>query len=118
MNLGEKLKAIRKSKGLSLKELSNTTNGNISISFLSDIENGRGKPSIETLKVIATALNTPVSYFIDDSESNIFSESIEDTDFVPIVELLKDFKNWSLEDKKELLHYLKAKNIIRNNKLQ
>ena len=116
MNLGDKLKAIRKAKGLSLKQLSKDTNEQVSVSFLSDIENGRSNPSIDSLKIIATTLNAPVSYFIDDSESNVFSSAIEDTDFIPIIELLKDFKDWDIEDKKELLYYLKAKKTIRDNK--
>ncbi|OOM70013.1 transcriptional regulator ClgR [Clostridium puniceum] len=116
MNLGDKLKAIRKAKGLSLKQLSKDTDEQVSVSFLSDIENGRSNPSIDNLKIIANTLNTPVSYFIDDSESNVFSSAIEDTDFIPIIELLKDFKDWNIEDKKELLYYLKAKKTIRDNK--
>lgn len=116
MELGDKLKAIRKAKGLSLKKLSMDTNEQVSVSFLSDIENGRGKPSIESLKIIASALNTPVSYFVDDSENSLFSGAIEDTEFIPVVELLKDFKGWNIDDKKELLYYLKAKKTIRDNK--
>ena len=116
MELGDKLKAIRKAKGLSLKQLSKDTKEQVSVSFLSDIENGRGKPSIENLKIIASALNTPVSYFIDDSENSLFSGAIEDTEFIPVVELLKDFKEWNIEDKKELQYYLKAKKTIRDNK--
>jgi transcriptional regulator with XRE-family HTH domain len=116
MELGDKLKAIRKAKGLSLKQLSNDTKEQVSVSFLSDIENGRGKPSIESLKIIASALNTPVSYFVDDSDNSLFSGAIEDTEFIPVVELLRDFKDWNIEDKKELLYYLKAKKTIRDNK--
>jgi len=116
MNLGDKLRAIRKSKALSLKELSLKTNKQISISFLSDIENGRSNPSIDNLKIIAGAMNVPVSYFIEDSDSSLFSGAIEDTDFIPIVELLKDFKDWNIEDKQELFHYLKAKKVIRDTK--
>lgn len=116
MNLGEKLRAIRKSNSLSLKELSLKTDNQVSISFLSDIENGRSNPSIDTLKIIATAMDMPVSYFIEDSESSLFSGAIEDTAFIPVVELLKDFKDWNIEDKKELLYYLKAKKVIRDNK--
>ena len=116
MNLGYKLKAIRKAKGLSLKQLSIDTNEQVSVSFLSDIENGRSNPSIDSLKTIANTLNTPVSYFIDDSENNVFSSAIEDTDFIPVIELLKDFKDWNIEDKTELLYYLKAKKTIRKDK--
>lgn len=116
MNLGDKLKAVRKANGLSLKELSKATTEQVSVSFLSDIENGRSNPSIDTLKIIAVALNTPVSFFIEDSDSSLFSGAIEDTEFIPVVELLRDFKDWNIEDKKELLYYLKAKKTIRDNK--
>lgn len=120
MELGDKLKALRKARGISLQKLSDITakvpEDKISVSFLSDIENGRSKPSIDSLKVIASALDAPISYFIEDSENSIFSGAIEDTDFIPVIELLKDFNNWSIEDKKELLYYLNAKKIIRDNK--
>jgi transcriptional regulator with XRE-family HTH domain len=116
MELGQRLKAIRKAKGLPLKDVYSLTNEQVSVSFLSDIENGRGKPSIESLKIIAKALNTPVSYFIDDADNNLLGSAIEDTDLLPIIELLRDFKAWNIEDKKELLYYLKAKKAIRDNK--
>lgn len=118
MTLGDKLKALRKAKGFSLQKLSDETAAvpeeKVSVSFLSDIENGRSNPSIDTLKVIANALNSPISYFMEDSENSLFSGAIEDTNFIPVVELLKDFKDWDLEDKKELLYYLKAKKVIRD----
>ena len=88
----------------------------VSISFLSDIENNRSNPSIDNLKIIANTLNTPVSYFLEDSENSLFSGAIEDIDFIPIIELLKDFTNWTIEDKKELDSYFTAKKAIRDNK--
>lgn len=114
--LGIRLKEIRKAKRLSLKELSNKTNGKISISFLSDIENGRSNPSLKNLKLIAGALETPISYFIEDSKDSMFFSDIDDSDFIRVINLLKDFKDWSIEDKKELLYYLNAKKVIRASK--
>ncbi len=114
MMLGDKLKAVRKARGLSLKELSEATNNQISISFLSDIENGRSNPSIDRLKVIASTLNTPMVFFLEDRESSLFSGAMDDADFLPVIELLKDFDGWKPEDKKELLYYLKAKKVIRD----
>jgi transcriptional regulator with XRE-family HTH domain len=120
MELGDRLRAIRKAKGMSLQKLSDITaivrEERVSVSFLSDIENGRGNPSIDSLKIIANALDTPVSYFIEESENSLFSGAIEDTDFIPVIELLKNFNDWNIEDKKELLYYLKAKRVIRDNK--
>ncbi|MBW6411332.1 helix-turn-helix domain-containing protein [Clostridium weizhouense] len=120
MQLGDKLKAIRKAKGISLQKLSDITatipEERISVSFLSDIENGRSNPSIDSLKIIANALDTPTSYFVEDSQNNTFGEAINDINFLPVIELLKDFNNWNIEDKQELLYYLKAKKVIRNTK--
>ncbi len=120
MELGDRLRAIRKAKGLSLQKLSDITalvpEERVSVSFLSDIENCRANPSIDSLKVIANSLGAPVSYFVDDSVNGLFGGAIEDTDFIPVIELLRDFKDWNIEDKKELLYYLKAKREIRDNK--
>lgn len=62
MNVGERIKQLRKEKNLTLRELAEKAD--ISISFLSDIENGRSNPSLERLKAIAEALDTTVSYLL------------------------------------------------------
>lgn len=56
MSFGKKLRKLRQNRGLTLKELSK--NANISVSYLSDLENERSNPSLETLSVIARTLNT------------------------------------------------------------
>ena len=113
--IGTRLKTCRKAKKLSLKQLCEKTNNQISVSFLSDIENGRSNPSLEKLKLIASVLDIPVSYFLDDSENSLNSIATNDSNFVPILELLSDFSSWNMEDKQELLYYLKAKKVLRNN---
>lgn len=62
MSLGEHIKELRKKKGLTLRELS--TKIGISISFLSDIENSRSKPSLQKLEAIAKGLDVTVSYLL------------------------------------------------------
>ena len=62
MEISKKLKLMRKENNLTLKELS--TKSGISISFISDIENGRRNPSIEKLKILARALNIPAGEFL------------------------------------------------------
>lgn len=64
MSVGDKLKALRKQNKLTLKELSEKTN--LSISFISDIENKRRNPSIDNLKILANALNVSVSELLDE----------------------------------------------------
>ncbi len=117
MNLGSKLKAVRKARGLSLKELSVATNNQISVSFLSDIENGRSNPSLDRLKAIAGVLGTPIAFFLEDSGSSAFAGAMDDVDFIPVLHLLRDFDGWNEEDKKELLYYLKAKKVLRESSL-
>lgn len=68
-NIGLIIKSLRKEKKYTLKDLSQKAG--ISISFLSDIENGRSNPSIERLKDIAEALDTPIAFFLGDNEASI-----------------------------------------------
>ena len=72
MTVGKRIKEIRKKKKLTLRELSKKAD--ISISFISDIENGRSNPSLERLKSIAAALDTPVSVLLGESVSDEVSE--------------------------------------------
>jgi transcriptional regulator with XRE-family HTH domain len=55
---GERLKATRVARGLSLQELA--TLADVSASFISQIENGKSQPSVATLFALATSLNVPV----------------------------------------------------------
>lgn len=54
--IGQTIRAIRKSKGVSLKLLSDTTE--LSSNFLGDIERGIKNPSIQTLLTVCNALKT------------------------------------------------------------
>ncbi|WP_027703185.1 helix-turn-helix domain-containing protein [Metaclostridioides mangenotii] len=103
--IGSKLRALRKSKKMSLKDLSSSTG--ISITFLSDIEHDRSNPSIDSLKAISKTFNVNPSYFMDDLDSSISVDS-------EILELIKDYDDWNDSDKQELISYLKAKKIIRD----
>lgn len=60
-DIGSKLKTLRTSKQLTLKELSQMTN--LSIGFLSQIERGVTAVAIASLDTIASALETDLSYF-------------------------------------------------------
>lgn len=76
MTIGERVQALRKNKKITLRELSK--NVNISISFLSDIENNRSNPSVEKLKSIATGLDTTVSYLLGEEAVSSSFLSISD----------------------------------------
>jgi transcriptional regulator with XRE-family HTH domain len=73
MKLSAKLRELRTKNNLTLKELS--AKSGISVSFISDIENGRRNPSIETLKTLADALGVSADEFLKDSSNNTKSEN-------------------------------------------
>lgn len=58
MKLNYSITRIRESKGLTQKELA--SKAGLSYSFINDIENGRRNPSLESLELIAAALDTSV----------------------------------------------------------
>lgn len=62
--LGIRLRALRKSQGLTLADVAAVTG--LSVSFLSDVERGRGRPSIETLQKLAKLYDADLSIQPDD----------------------------------------------------
>ncbi|KRE45495.1 helix-turn-helix domain-containing protein [Paenibacillus sp. Soil522] len=62
---GEKLKNLRKSKGLSAKEVAEKLN--ISQGYISKFENNRAVPDINMLLAILSVLDTNISEFFMDS---------------------------------------------------
>ena len=68
MMLGENIRIARNRRGYLLKDVSASTG--ISISHLSDIENGRTNPSIKTLDALASYLQTPISELLGEEKMN------------------------------------------------
>ncbi|WP_313120784.1 helix-turn-helix domain-containing protein [Proteiniclasticum ruminis] len=108
MNIGEKLKAARKQKRLTLKEVASVTN--LSISYISDIEHGKSLPPIDTLTSLCRALDISMYSFFKEEEPMFLRETTLQGE---LTELLRDFPDWSPEDKEELIRYLKAKKVVR-----
>lgn len=77
MDIGTKIKELRKDKGFSQKQLANTSG--LSVASIQGYEQGKYKPKKETLTKIAKALNVsvadldPDTYFFDltDKQRNI-----------------------------------------------
>ena len=69
--LGEKIKQIRLTKQLSLRDLAKHTG--LTRSFLSQVERGISAPSIASMEKIAYALNTELSYFFKENFPQKFS---------------------------------------------
>ena len=69
--LGEKIKKLRKMRGLTQAELVGDT---VTRNMLSSIENGKASPSLETLMNIADRLSVSVSYLISEEDDFVFYE--------------------------------------------
>jgi len=65
MTLGQKIKEARIRQGMTQKQL---VGDYITRNMLSKIENDSATPSVRTLEYLARALETPVSYFMEDAE--------------------------------------------------
>jgi len=63
-SLGEKIRARRKELGLTQSQLGGTE---LTKGFISLVEKGRAKPSLETLLLLAQRLQAPVGYFLEES---------------------------------------------------
>lgn len=64
MKLGEKLREIRESKGITIAELAKRTE--LTSSLISQVERDLASPSVSTLKKIAIALDVTMSKFFED----------------------------------------------------
>lgn len=65
--IGAKIRQKRQEKGMSLKELAESTD--LTASFLSQVERDLAEPSITSLRKIAGALEVPIFYFLLENES-------------------------------------------------
>jgi transcriptional regulator with XRE-family HTH domain len=67
MQIGEELRRLRKMRRLTLSDVSDKTG--LSISFLSDMERNRTKPSLDTLAKLADCYQVPVNEVIAGAEA-------------------------------------------------
>ena len=69
MKLNEKIRILRKARGLSQEELgfelNNASDFGVSRQSISDWENGRSEPKLENIKLLAKALRCSVEDLID-----------------------------------------------------
>lgn len=123
MRIGERIKQRRKEKKLTLKQLSEKVD--ISVSFLSDIENGRSNPSLERLIEIAQGLECQVSYLLGETllergESYTFDHKKGELNeklaklfltegFEEILHEFECLEKWTEEDIEDLVRFLRSK---------
>ena len=101
MEIGERLRNIRTSKGLSIYKLAQETG--ISQNHISDLELGRRKPSVETLKRLIVPLGITLSeLFNEDTEVSILTE--KERELVENFRSLPDHKAESLLNLSRILN--------------
>ena len=99
----EKLKSIRVEKGMTTYELADITG--IPQSTISKMENGKRKIETDSIKLLAKALNVPISSFFDENieiDSPIKNKTM-DTDMRRIERARSKMK---LEDKEKMMKIL------------
>ena len=102
MHIGTELRRIRKTHRMTLAQVSDGTG--VSISFLSGIERGRDKPSLDTLTKLAQYYNVPPSELLGANVPiNKTSRAIELPGFSEFIEQMGETVS---EDFRDLLLYL------------
>ena len=81
-SIGEKIKNIRESKGLTLEEVANRTGFNKE--FLKDIEDGKVSPPLGTIVKLSKALDTMMANLLDEKGEDYYSVMrVKDQKVVP-----------------------------------
>lgn len=75
IDIGKRLRAARQKQKLSLRDLA--AKADVSASLLSQIENHRSNPSVNTLYRIAAVLGVPMDYFFPDSDTGETASEME-----------------------------------------
>jgi transcriptional regulator with XRE-family HTH domain len=65
--LGERLRARRRVLGLNISDVAERAD--LSLAYVSNLERGRGNPTLDALRSLADALNIPVTELLDDGET-------------------------------------------------
>jgi len=76
--LGAKLRALRKRQGRTLADVGSETG--LSVSFLSDIERGRARPSLDSLEKLASYYQLALNDLLDGMDTDTIST---DTKYPP-----------------------------------
>jgi len=66
MDIGSKLRDVRRLKGMSLRQLAKRVD--VSASFLSQVEQGKCQPSLESLSKLSAALDVTVDYLLREEQ--------------------------------------------------
>jgi len=85
MDVGKRLKDLRKKLGLTQKELASRVPGGINYTYIGKIERLEQKPSLKILQKITLALGVPITYFFQE-ETPVDLTSLLPEDLVEIAQ--------------------------------
>ena len=106
MTIGERLRKLRKQKGLTLRDVGNELN--ISFSGLGEIERDERSCNSTTLEMLANFYNVSTDYLLGKNDEENMVDGFQ-------AEILNSTKNLTAEQKQDVLLYinfLKSKGII------
>lgn len=87
MTFAEKLKSLRKERGLTQMKLAATTN--LSLGVIADIESGRRDPSKEVAKRLADYFGVPIQAFIVEDEE--ITKTTDISQILMIADIVADY---------------------------
>lgn len=93
MSVGKRIMTERKNKNLTIKDVAAMSG--ISPSMISQIENDKGNPSLNTLKALAQAIGVEVGTFFTD-ESDHFNNPVVRSSERPIMSKSSEFTTYQL----------------------
>ena len=119
MSIGKRIKKLRQERSWTFKDLNKKTN--LSISFLNNIEKGRGNPSIDNLKKIADAFGVRAAYLLGEGGLEDFEQETADLidDFSQrdcLKKVILEFKDLDDEDIEKILQIIKLIKDLNLNK--
>ena len=97
MILGERVKKLRNSLGLTQKEFASRIPGGIGYAWIGKNEQGRQYPSLKLLERIGATFSKPMSYFFkDEDQPTIYEKAEKMSRRVKVVVCLLSNYHWSL----------------------
>ena len=101
MTLGEKIKTARKAKGLSQRQLADMVDAKHN--SVSDWENDKSKPDMDTVELLCGALELTPTYLVgnksDEEYGNIVGKLMNEPG---LLDMIDDYNSLSFEDKKAI----------------
>lgn len=97
MNLGERVKKLRKTLGLTQTEFASRVPGKIDYTYVGKIERGQQYPSLKLLERIGATFSKPMSYFFkDEDQPTVYDRAEERSQRVKVVACLLSNYLWSV----------------------